>query len=208
VEAQRAMLLDPFDPVVIAGAEANGISSEMIAAAQSSPVYKFVREWELALPLHPEFRTLPMLYYVPPLVPVMGRLVEGVYEKTGGDGIFGAIDEARVPLKYLASLFSAGNVDVVRSSLRRLMAVRWHRRSLEVDDVDPALVQKMLREAKLTPEDADAIYKLTALANLDDRYVMPPIQREEAMAGEAVDPAEEMRQTSGFGTTLPPRRGA
>ena len=208
VEAQRAMLLDPFDPVVIAGAEANGISSEMIAAAQSSPIYKFVKEWELALPLHPEFRTLPMLYYVPPLVPVMGRLVEGVYGKAGSDGIFGAIDEARVPLKYLASLFSAGNVDVVRSALRRLMAVRWHRRSLEVNDVDPALVQRMLREAKLTPEDADAIYKLTALANLDERYVMPPIQREEAMAGEGTDPAEEMRQTSGFGTTLPPRRGA
>ncbi len=208
VEAQRSMLLDPFDPAVIAGAEANGVSPEMIAAAQASPVWKFVRQWELALPLHPEFRTLPMLFYVPPLVPVMGKLIEGVYGRSSGDGIFGAIDEARVPLKYLASLFSAGNVDVVRSSLRRLMAVRWYRRSLELDDVDPATVQRMLREAKLTPEDADAIYRLTALANLDDRYVLPPLQREEAMAGEGPDLAEELRQMSGFGPTVTPRRGA
>lgn len=208
VESQRAMLLDPFDPAVIAGAEANGISSEMINAAQSSPVWKFVKQWELALPLHPEFRTLPMLFYVPPLVPVIGRMVEGVYERAGGDGIFGAIDEARVPVRYLANLFSAGNVDVVRSSLRRLMAVRWYQRSVELDDVDPTLVQKMLREAKLTPEDAEAIYKLTALANLDDRYVLPPLQREEAIAGDSPNAAEELRQNAGFGPTLPPRRGA
>ncbi|HSP33968.1 MAG TPA: 4Fe-4S dicluster domain-containing protein, partial [Thermoanaerobaculia bacterium] len=190
VEAQRSMLLDPFDPVVVAEAEANGVSPEMIAAAQASPVWKFVREWELALPLHPEYRTLPMLFYVPPLLPAMGRLVEGVYSKQGSDALFAAIDDARAPLSYLATLFSAGNVDVVRSVMRRLMAVRWYRRSLEVNDVDPAVVQRMLRETKLTPEQADAIYKLTALANLDDRYVMAPIQREEAFTGDTPNPAE------------------
>jgi nitrate reductase beta subunit len=208
VESQRAMLLDPFDPAVIAGAEANGVSAEMIASAQASPIWKFVKQWELALPLHPEFRTLPMLFYVPPLVPVMGKLVEGVYGRAGGDSIFGAIDEARVPLQYLASLFSAGNVDVVRSSLRRMMAVRIWRRSLEIDDIDPAVVQRALRETKLTPEDADGIYRLTALANLDDRYVLPPLQREEMLASEGADPAEELRQNAGFGPTMPPRRGA
>ena len=208
VESQRAMLLDPFDPAVIAGAEANGVSPEMIAAAQASPIWKFVKQWELALPLHPEFRTLPMLFYVPPLVPVMGKLVEGVYGRAGGDSIFGAIDEARVPLQYLASLFAAGNVDVVRSSLRRMMAVRIYRRSLEIDDIDPAIVQRALRETKLTPEDADGIYRLTALANLDDRYVLPPLQREEMLASEGADMAEDFRQSSGFGTTMPPRRGA
>jgi nitrate reductase beta subunit len=208
VEAQRSALVDPFDPVVVAEAEASGVSPEMIAAAQASPVWKFVREWELALPLHPEFRTLPMLFYVPPLLPAMGRLVEGVYSKLGTDALFGAIDDARAPLKYFASFLSAGNVDVVRSVMRRLMAVRWYRRSLEINDVDPAVVQRMLREAKLTVEQADAIYKLTALANLDDRYVMPPIQREEATVGETPNPAEELRQIAGFGPTMSPRRSS
>ncbi|MEZ5068816.1 MAG: hypothetical protein R2847_10175 [Bacteroidia bacterium] len=37
----------------------NGIAESTIEAAQKSPVYKFVKVWKLALPLHPEFRTLP-----------------------------------------------------------------------------------------------------------------------------------------------------
>ena len=53
------MILDPFDPKVIAAAKANGIADSTIEAAQYSPTYKFVKEWNLALPLHPEFRTLP-----------------------------------------------------------------------------------------------------------------------------------------------------
>ncbi|MGZ7041220.1 MAG: nitrate reductase subunit beta, partial [Thermoanaerobaculia bacterium] len=79
VETQRSLLLDPFDPQVIAAAEASGVSAQMIASAQQSPVWKFVREWGLALPLHPEYRTLPMLFYVPPLLPVMGHVIDGVY---------------------------------------------------------------------------------------------------------------------------------
>ena len=38
------------------------------------PTYKFVKKWGMALPLHSEFRTLPMLFYVPPLLPVMAVL--------------------------------------------------------------------------------------------------------------------------------------
>jgi len=206
VETQRSLLLDPFDPRVIAAAEANGVSAQMIASAQQSPVWKFVAQWKLALPLHPEYRTLPMLFYVPPLLPVMGRAIEGVYgraSKTGG--MFGALEEARIPIRYLAGLFSAGNTDVVQSSLLKLMAVRWHRRSLDMADVDDATAQSVLAEAGLTAQQADAIYRLTALATLDERFVLPPLQRERAIAGEH---AEETRQTCGFGRTESPRRGA
>ncbi|MGZ8781743.1 MAG: nitrate reductase subunit beta, partial [Thermoanaerobaculia bacterium] len=118
VHAQRDLLLDPNDPVVISRAESSGVSAQMIEAAQRSPVLKFVKEWGLALPLHPQYRTLPMLFYVPPLVPVMGKLVDGLYNRLSvGEGIFGALDEARLPIRYLASLFSAGNTDVIRESL-------------------------------------------------------------------------------------------
>ncbi|HJT17556.1 MAG TPA: nitrate reductase subunit beta [Thermoanaerobaculia bacterium] len=170
VDAQRSLLLDPRDPAVIAAAESNGVSRQLIDAAQHSPVWKFVREWELALPLHPEYRTLPMLFYVPPLVPVMGRMTNGVYEQT---------EEARLPLRYLASLFSAGNTEIVASSLRKLMAVRAHRRSLEIRDVDAS---QALSDAGLTAETADAIYRLTALSTLEERFVLPPLQREQAFA--------------------------
>ena len=47
------------------------------------PVYKFVKEWGIALPLHPEFRTLPNLFYVPPMLPAMAQVDEkGLYQTT------------------------------------------------------------------------------------------------------------------------------
>jgi nitrate reductase beta subunit len=189
VDAQRALLLDPFDPHVIAAAERNGVGSQMIAAAQNSPVWKFVVEWKLALPLHPEYRTLPMLFYVPPLLPLMGRSTDGLYAST--------TDGARLPIRYLAGLFSAGNTAVIDAALRRLLAVRAYRRSERKD-------QSLLSAEGLTAEQADAIYRLTALSTLEERFVLPPLQREQALQGEA----EECRQTCGFGPTLPPRRGA
>jgi nitrate reductase / nitrite oxidoreductase, beta subunit len=179
VYAQRDLLLDPNDPVVVSRAEASGVSAQMVEAARHSPVFKFVKEWGLALPLHPEYRTLPMLFYVPPLVPVMGKLVDGVYGRLpAGDGIFSALEEARLPIRYLASIFGAGNADVVRDSLRKLIAVRWYRRSLDVDDVAPEKVDAMLAEAGMTRAQAEAIYRLTALSTLDERFVLPPLQRE------------------------------
>ena len=59
VAAQRGLLLDPNDPEVIAGARENGMGDDVIASAQRSPVYRWVIEWGLALPLHAEHRTLP-----------------------------------------------------------------------------------------------------------------------------------------------------
>ena len=82
----------------------------MIAAAQNSPVYKFVMRWKLALPLHPEFRTLPMLFYVPPMLPVLAKLQQGRYELADGheEGLapmFSSLERARLPLRYMAGLF-------------------------------------------------------------------------------------------------------
>jgi nitrate reductase beta subunit len=209
VEMQRAMLLDANDPAIAAAAEANGVSRPLIDAAQQSPVWKFVREWSLALPLHPEYRTVPMLFYVPPLVPVMGHAMDGLYTRAGNhESIFSAIDQARLPVSYLASLFSAGDPEPVASSLRKLMAVRWYRRSLELNDVDAATVDRVLAEAGLTAEQAQAIYRLTALSTLDERFVLPPLQREQALTTLGDAAAEECRQSCGLGEVVPLGRQA
>lgn len=52
---------------MIAEAEKEGISHEWITAAQNSPVYKLAVEYKMAFPLHPEFRTMSMVWYCPPL---------------------------------------------------------------------------------------------------------------------------------------------
>ncbi|MDH3999224.1 MAG: nitrate reductase subunit beta, partial [Desulfuromonadales bacterium] len=131
--AQRSMILDPFDPQVIADAKASGVPEEVIESAQKSPVYKFVKEWGIALPLHPEFRTLPMLFYVPPLLPVMSMDNQG--KQKLADDFFATLEQARLPMQYLASLFSGGNEEEVRAVYRKLIAVRIQRRAVSVGDM-------------------------------------------------------------------------
>ena len=58
--------------------------------------------------LHPEYRTLPMVWYVPPLSPIVNALETDGYE-ADPDDVFPAIDAMRIPVDYLANLLSAGD---------------------------------------------------------------------------------------------------
>lgn len=177
VERQREMILDPFDPAVIAQAGKNGVHFSVIETAQKSPVYRFVKEWQLALPLHPEYRTLPMLFYIPPLLPVLSYVKNGVYNVDATD-YFGSLDKARVPMQYMASLFTAGNEDQVRSVLEKLLTVRMYKRAEQVDDIDAAMVKAMLEKTGLTAEVCEQIFRLTSLPTFEERFVIPPVHRE------------------------------
>ena len=208
VDAQRDLILDPREPKVRAAALANGISPEMLDAAVRSPVWRWVKEWKLALPLHPEFRTMPMLYYVPPLLPVSGRAGLSLYEHDS-DELLADVAKARLPMRYLSALFSAGNVGVVGEVMHKLAAVRIHQRQRHVGDLDSARVSRILADACLTPEDAEAIYRMTALTDSAERCVLPPIQREEQIAGADGPCSPEFRKGScGLGLTETPTRGA
>jgi nitrate reductase beta subunit len=204
VEAHRSMVLDPFDPAVVEGARRNGIDESVIESARRSPVYKFVKTWGIALPPHIEFRTLPMLFYVPPLLPVMsareGEIVGNVSEE-----LFHTFDQARIPMAYLANLLAAGNEGKVSYALRKQMAVRMHRRAVTVGDVDRETADRVLREADCTAQEADEIYRLTALCTFEDRFVIPPMHREEAI--EMMKDPHEWKQEAGFGFREAPKRG-
>ena len=121
--AQRDVFLDPEDAEVQAAARDAGIPGDWIDAARRSPIYDLAMRWGVALPLHPEFRTLPMVWYVPPLSPVVSTLEVDGYE-ADPDDVFGAIDHLRIPLEYLANLLTAGDVDEIRAVLHRLAAMR------------------------------------------------------------------------------------
>lgn len=209
VTAQRAMIQDPFDPQVIEAAKANGISDEMIDAAQNSPVYKFVMRWQLALPLHPEFRTLPMLFYVPPMLPVIASIKQGNYDIAGLNDaglapMLSSLQRARMPLRYMASLFAAGNEAQVEAVYRKLIAVRVYMRSHKVGDVPEAEVQEALSQGKTTPEEAEAIFRLTSLPTYEERFVVPPLAREGAIE-QTQDPFTH-KQEAGFGFRQAPER--
>jgi nitrate reductase beta subunit len=168
VDAQRSMLLDPFDSVVGEAAERCGIPAATLEAARRSPVDRFVRQWKLALPLHPEFRTVPMLFYVPPLSPSVA-------------GASDEIDEGRVSMRYLASLFASGDEAPVRYAWRKEKAVRASRRAATVGDIDAATVDQQLHDADCSDGEADEIYRLTTLATNAERFVVPPPFREQAI---------------------------
>jgi nitrate reductase beta subunit len=204
VEAQRSLILDPNDPEVVAAARANGIHDSVIESARKSPVYKFVKIWKIALPPHIEFRTLPMLFYVPPMAPVMSSSQDGSVRNVSED-LFHDIDDARVPMKFLANMFGAGHEGMVRYALRKQKAVRWYRRALTVGDVDRSTAERMLREADCSSEEAEAIYRLTSLCTFDERFVIPPMHREEAI--EMMGDPREHQQNTGFGFLTGPKRG-
>jgi len=204
VHAHRSLILDPRDPAVIEAAKRNGIADSTLDAARRSPVYKFVKEWGLALPPHIEYRTFPMLFYVPPLLPVISKDENGIVA-TESDAFFHDTDKGRMPVEFLGSLFGGGNTGVVSYALRKLMAVRHHRRELTVGDVSTESVEQVMREADLTREQAEEIYRLTTLCTVRERYVIPPAQREQAI--EMIEDPLEHKQAVGFGFLKGPRRG-
>ncbi|MCB1281050.1 MAG: hypothetical protein KDB18_05960, partial [Salinibacterium sp.] len=122
-----------------------------------------------------------------------------------GDGLFGGLDNARVPLAYLAKMFGAGNESYLRYALQKQMAVRTLRRAMTVGDIDMDEARRQLREADCSEQDADAIYRLTALCTFEERFVIPPSHREEAI--EMLEDPLEYKQSVGFGFRTGPKRG-
>jgi len=202
VAAQRDLIQDPFDPQVIQSARANGVPDAMITAAQNSPVYKFVKKWQIALPLHPDFRTVPMLYYVPPMLPVLAKMENGNYDIAGLDkenlpAMLSSLEKARMPIKYMASMFSAGNVKIVEEVYRKLIAVRIFKRAQKVKDYQPAEVEAALAQGKTNAEEVEAIFRLTSLPTYEERFVVPPLGREISI--EALERPLDRKQATGFG---------
>ncbi len=204
VQRQREMILDPFDPQVIAAAEESGIPAGVIEAAQQSPVYRYVKEWELALPLHPEFRTLPMLFYVPPLLPVISSTQESGAQRTESD-LFSSLESARVPVRFMSHMLSAGNDAPVIKAYQRMIAVRLYKRAETVGDVSNEEAAAALTKAGMSAGDAEAIYRLTSLPTHQQRFVIPPSSRESAI--EQVQDPQQHKAETGFGRRQAPHRG-
>jgi nitrate reductase beta subunit len=165
---QTAMFLDPGDPEVVAEAISQGVPQSYVEAAQRSPVYKLAKDWGLAFPLHPEFRTLPMVWYVPPLSPMVK------YFEDSEDNLDNP-EVMRIPLTYLANLLTAGDEEPIRLALRRLMALRSYMRSKRLEgEADLGVLEK----AGMTEEMAEEIYRLLAIAKYKDRFVIPTVKKE------------------------------
>ena len=176
-EAQRSVFLDPNDPEVQREAEKAGIQSDWIEAAQRSPVYALINTYKVALPLHPEYRTMPMVWYIPPLSPVVDVIKDTGEDAEDSGNLFAAIDALRIPVEYLANLFTAGDTVPVDSVLRKLAAMRSYMRDINLGrDPNPDIPAKV----GMSEEAMYNMFRLLAIAKYEDRYVIPAAHSEDA----------------------------
>ncbi len=167
--AQLDMFLDPHDPEIIRLARAEGIPESWLDAAKKSPIYKMAIDWKIAFPLHPEYRTLPMVWYIPPLSPIQQTLES--------HNIFPSTENMRIPAKYLANLLTAGNVAPVHLALSRMLAMRNFMRGKHVEGIrDMSILEKV----GLNENMVDEMYRYMAIANYEDRFVIPTSHSEYA----------------------------
>src|SRR5690606_12403969 len=161
-QAQLDVFLDPKDPRVIAQARADGVPDNWLEAAKRSPIWKMAMEWKVAFPLHPEYRTLPMVWYVPPLSPIQSAAQAG---QIGHDGEMPDVRSLRIPLKYLANMLTAGREEPVAQGLERMIAMRAYMRSKTVDGVIDEAIAKRVGLTGLAIEE---MYHVMAIANYED----------------------------------------
>ena len=173
-QAQLDVFLDPNDPAVIAQARRDGVPEAWLEGARNSPVYKMAVDWKVALPLHPEYRTMPMVWYVPPLSPIQSAANSGAM---GMNGEIPDVASLRIPLAYLANLLTAGDEAPVKRALERMLAMRAFMRSRTVEQ---RVNLAVLEQVGMTVAEVEAMYQLLAIANYEDRFVIPSTHREYA----------------------------
>ena len=185
-EAQCDIFLNPNDPAVIAQARRDGVPEAWLTAAKNSPVWKMAMEWKVAFPLHPEYRTLPMVWYVPPLSPIQSAAEGG---KLPVDGEIPDVRSLRIPVRYLANLLTAGEEEPVVSGLERMLAMRAFMRAKTIDGV---IDENLAARVGLTSAQIEEMYHIMAIANYEDRFVIPSAHRETS------EDAYDLRGSCGF----------
>jgi nitrate reductase beta subunit len=118
-----------------------------------------------------------MVWYIPPLSPVTDALRDTGHDAEDQRNLFAAIEAMRIPVDYLAGLFTAGDPAPVNAVLRRLAAMRSYMRDINLgrdpDDSIPSAVE-------MSGEQIYDMYRLLAIAKYDERYVIPPAHAEQA----------------------------
>ena len=140
-------------------------------------MYALAKTYRVALPLHPEYRTMPMVWYVPPLSPVVDLLRDQGHDAEDHGNLFGAIEALRIPVEYLAELFTAGDTDIVSDVLRKLAAMRSYLRGITMrSEADESIAEAV----GMSGAQMYAMYRLLAIAKYEDRYVIPTAHEERA----------------------------
>jgi nitrate reductase beta subunit len=81
----------------------------------------------------------------------------------------------RLPVKYLANLLTAGKEEYIVSALNRMIAMRSYQRSVHVEGKADT---RALDAVGMTEDMAKEMYRYLAIANYEDRFVIPTSHEE------------------------------
>jgi nitrate reductase beta subunit len=114
-----------------------------------------------------------MVWYIPPLSPIQSAAENGDIGLE--DGRMPDVRSLRIPLKYLANLLTAGDEAPVALALERMLAMRAYMRGKHVDGV---IDRGVLERVGLAEHQVEEMYRYMAIANYEDRYVIPTSPKE------------------------------
>jgi nitrate reductase beta subunit len=111
---------------------------------------------------------------VPPLSPISAAANAG---HVGANGQIPDVNQLRIPVKYLANLLTAGDTTPVVRALERMLAMRAYQREKHVDQ---RINHAVLEQVGISQEVVEEMYQIMAIANYEDRFVIPTTHREYA----------------------------
>src|SRR3569623_2152700 len=97
-------------------------------------------------------------------------------------GMNGSIPDTqslRIPITYLANLLTGGKEKPVITALDRLLAMRAYMRGKSVEGKPNTAA---LDQVGLSSTQAAEMYRYLAIANYEDRFVVPTTHREETIS--------------------------
>ena len=107
----------------------------------------------------------------------------------GVDNEMPDVKSLRIPVKYLANMLTAGDEAPIVTALERMLAMRGYMRTKTIDGVIDLEIAKRVGLDALQIED---MYKIMAIADYEDRFVVPTTHRE------VVEDAYDLRSGCGF----------
>jgi ferredoxin len=170
-QSQLDVFLDPHDPKIQAEALRQGIPQSWLDAAAS----RRSTRWPGVEGGLPAASGIPHaadgLVHPAALADPVGRGIRlHGHERRDPD-----VKSLRIPVKYLANLLTAGDVPVL-SALERMLAMRAYKRSESGRPAGPGRA----RTGRLTPAQVEDMYQIMAIANYEDRFVVPSSHKEMA----------------------------
>ena len=95
----------------------------------------------------------------------------------GVNGEIPDVKQLRIPVKYLANLLTAGDTQPVERALERMLAMRAFQRAKHVEG---RFNKTVLDQVGMTQAEVEEMYQIMAIANYEDRFVIPTTHREYA----------------------------